>query len=134
MKIVFADAWFYVTLMHAGDEHHVRVAAWFRAFTGRFVTTRPVLTEVANGLAAPQFRNRVAALLLRLENDPKVRIVGNSDVLYTRGLTLYAQRPDKEWSLTDCMSFVVMREEGIREALTRDHHFTQASFEPIFAR
>jgi uncharacterized protein len=110
------------------------VAAWFRAFTGRFVTTRPVLTEVANGLAAPQFRNRVAALLLRLENDPKVRIVGNSDALYTRGLTLYAQRPDKEWSLTDCMSFVVMREEGIREALTRDHHFTQAGFEPTFAR
>jgi len=44
------------------------------------------------------------------------------------GWTLYQQRPDKEWGLTDCISFVVMQEQGISEAFTSDHHFTQAGF------
>ena len=132
--MVFVDAWFYIALMHAGDEHHDRVAAWFRTYRGRFVTTRPVLTEFANSLSAPRFRSKVAAMLWRLENDPRVRIIGSSDALYARGLALYSQRPDKEWSLTDCMSFVAMQDEGIEEALTNDHHFTQAGCDPIFAR
>ena len=84
--MVFVDAWFYIALMHAGDEHHDRVAAWFRTYRGRFVTTRPVLTEFANSLSAPRFRSKVAAMLWRLENDPRVRIIGSSDALYARGL------------------------------------------------
>ena len=44
------------------------------------------------------------------------------------GLGLYESRPDKEWSLTDCISFVVMKKEGIVEALTEDRHFEQAGF------
>jgi len=50
-----------------------------------------------------------------------------------RGLKLYTERPDKDWSLTDCISFVVMEEHGIIEALTGDHHFEQAGFKPVFA-
>ena len=48
-----------------------------------------------------------------------------------RGVALFAQRPDKEWSLTDCISFVVMREHGLSDALTADHHFEQAGFVPL---
>ncbi len=57
----------------------------------------------------------------------------DSDRLYRRGLDLYAQRADKGWSLTDCISFVVMAEEGLREALTGDRHFAQAGYVPLFA-
>lgn len=48
--------------------------------------------------------------------------------IFERGVELYHSRLDKQWSLTDCISFVVMSEEGIAEALTGDHHFEQAGF------
>jgi predicted nucleic acid-binding protein len=60
--------------------------------------------------------------------DPYYVMVPASQELLDRGVTLYRQRPDKDWSLTDCISFVVMRERGITEALTADHHFEQAGF------
>ena len=47
---------------------------------------------------------------------------------FDEGVRLYVARPDKDWSLTDCISFVVMRERGITEALTGDRHFEQAGF------
>jgi len=67
----------------------------------------------------------------RLQADPKVTIVPPSSDLLARGITLYAQRPDKHWSLTDCISFVVMEEHGLTQALTADWHFEQAGFEVL---
>ncbi|HET6574633.1 MAG TPA: hypothetical protein VFG68_13580 [Fimbriiglobus sp.] len=64
----------------------------------------------------------------RLAADPSTQIVPASDDLFTAGLDLYGRRPDKQWSLTDCVSFVVMGREGIAEALTGDHDFEQAGF------
>lgn len=128
MRTVFADTWFYLALLDAGDHHHETAKAFLKAFDGRFVTTRWVLAEVANGLAAPRFRGHVAELLNRLENHRRVEIPADSDRLYRDGRVLYEARKDKEWSLTDCISFVVMEREGIREALTGDHHFEQAGF------
>ena len=63
-----------------------------------------------------------------MRDDNHVTIVPPDDALFHRGVEFYAQRPDKDWSLTDCISFVVMEERGIREALTGDHHFEQAGF------
>lgn len=128
MKRVFADAWFYIALLDADDQGHARAAAWSRDFDGRMITTRWVLAEAANSLAAPSLRRAVADFLARTESDPDVCIAGDSDGLYTRGLALFAARPDKEWSLTDCISFVVMADEGLSEALTDDHHYEQAGF------
>ena len=59
---------------------------------------------------------------------PGVKIVAPDQALLDRGLALYRARPDKDWSLTDCISFVVMEREKIAEALTADHHFEQAGF------
>lgn len=89
--------------------------------------------EVANffatGAGRPAFVNLVGDLVA----DPRVRIVPASPALFDRGLALFAARPDKEWSLTDCISFVVMTDAGLTDALTADHHFTQAGFTPLLA-
>jgi len=92
-----------------------------------------VLAEVLNRFGSTTLRIPAAAFLEELEHDPDVKILGHSDALYERGLTLYRARPDKEWSLTDCISFVVMHEQNITDALTGDHHFAQAGFVPLFA-
>ena len=57
-----------------------------------------------------------------------------SDELQRRGFDLYVERSDREWSLTDCISFIVMREQGLTDVLTDDHHLTQAGFVPLLAQ
>ncbi|MBI4581577.1 MAG: type II toxin-antitoxin system VapC family toxin [Planctomycetes bacterium] len=63
-----------------------------------------------------------------LSADSAVEIVPFSEELFRAGIELYRDRPDKSWSLTDCLSFVVMQRQVLVEALTRDHHFEQAGF------
>ena len=70
-------------------------------------------------------------LLTDIEADPDVEIVPLSDELYAKGLSLLQTRPDKRWGLTDCISFVVMQERGLVDALTADAHFRQAGFQPL---
>ncbi|HET6880920.1 MAG TPA: hypothetical protein VFI31_12235 [Pirellulales bacterium] len=67
-------------------------------------------------------------ILEAIGNDPTVDLVEANTALFQRAIDLYRRRPDKEWSLTDCTSFVVMQEQEIREALTADSHFEQAGF------
>ena len=100
---------------------------------GRIVTTRWVLAEVANSLSSPALRGVTADFLYVLETLPEVKIADESDGLYARGLAVYSRRGDKEWSLTDCISFLVMADEGLVDALTNDHHFEQAGFTVTFA-
>jgi len=70
-------------------------------------------------------------LLDSLETDPNVDILPVSEPLYARALQLYRERPDKEWGLTDCVSFLVMRDRRLTEALTTDEHFQQAGFRAL---
>jgi predicted nucleic acid-binding protein len=86
-----------------------------------------VLTEVGDAFARD---NRAAFLDLMklLRDNPLIRVVEPSAELFAAGVAFYAERPDKDWPLTDCISFVVMEREGIREALTGDRHFEQAGF------
>ena len=132
MTARLADTWFFLALLDEHDQHHRRVADYAGSSADLMVTTRWVLAETANGLAASQHRAAVAEFLQSMENDSNVKLINESDALYRRGLELFAGRSDKEWSLTDCISFVVMKDEELREALTGDHHFTQAGFVPMF--
>lgn len=129
---VFADAFFYVALLNRHDEHHGRAVEYARHYRGSVVTTEWVLTEVADALAASRARGRVRAAFNELSADPETRIIAASSDLFARGLELYGQRPDKAWSLTDCISFIVMADEELHEALTGDRHFEQAGFNPLF--
>ena len=134
MRTRFADTYFYLALLDEKDQHHAEVTAFASEADDAIVTTRWVLAETANALAGSVSRSTVAGFLEQLESDSEVRIIGSSDALYRRGLALYGRRADKSWSLTDCISFVVMEEQGLRQALTGDRHFVQAGFEALFAK
>jgi predicted nucleic acid-binding protein len=125
---VFADTFYYLALLNAADEDHARAADWTGRFSGRIVTSDWVLTELADGLRRADGRRVVAAFLRDLLTAADVRVVPADRALFERGLDLYEKRPDKDWSLTDCISFVVMERERITDALTADHHFEQAGF------
>ena len=91
--------------------------------------TERCLVEVADGWAKPiQHRSFFTQLLADLKANPTVRVIPCVDQHLHQGVDLYDKRSDKEWSLTDCISFEVMRREGLNDALTGDHHFEQAGF------
>jgi predicted nucleic acid-binding protein len=69
-----------------------------------------------------------ARFFCSFQSEPFVEVASTSATKYNAALDLYQQRPDKDWSLTDCLSFQLMQERGITEALTADHHFEQAGF------
>ncbi len=129
MRTVFADTFYFFALGSDRDSAHAKAMAFSQSFTGRLVTTGWVLTELADGWSRPlSWRVEFEPFLQELRANPNVKILPFSDELFDAGIELYADRPDKEWSLTDCISFVVMQREGIAEALTGDHHFEQAGF------
>lgn len=97
------------------------------------VTTQWILTEVADAFSSSTIRHRVKPALDKIAEDPDATVVPVSPEYFARGLELYHSRPDKEWSLTDCISLVVMADEGLTDALTKDHHFEQAGFTALFA-
>jgi predicted nucleic acid-binding protein len=94
----------------------------------QLVTTEFVLIEVADALSAPAIRTQTVAFINGLRHLAILYIVPANSSLLADGWMLYSQRPDKEWSLTDCISFVVMTHEHMTRAFTSDHHFEQAGF------
>ncbi len=128
MKTIFADAFYFVGLLNRADQHHARIVSAARQLRDDLLTTEWVLAELADALAESNSRSRVPQFIHTLEQDPKVRIIRAGADLFQRGLRRYEDRPDKEWSLTDCISFVVMEDEKVRDALTGDQHFEQAGF------
>lgn len=127
MTPVFADAVYLVALANPRDQFHSKAVAIDMA-DRLVITTQYVITEVGNALAKRSLRNMFGKLVDRIADWNDVTIRPGSDDLFAAALDLYRRRPDKDWSLTDCTSFVVMEREGLRDALTADHHFEQAGF------
>jgi hypothetical protein len=127
MSVVFADTFYFLALLNKLDAAHEKAVLWSSALE-RLVTTEWVLTELADGLASSRNRSIFHQTRQELLANQDSRVVPLDMTLYEEGLSLYANRRDKAWSLTDCISFVVMRREAIKEALTEDHHFEQAGF------
>jgi predicted nucleic acid-binding protein len=127
MKPVFADTVYFAALLNGRDQYHQR-AREFAALVGELVTTEFILVELADGLATSSQRGQFGRTRDALLASPGVTILPADASLFAEGVRLYTSRPDKEWSLTDCISFVVMTRLGLTEALTADHHFEQAGF------
>jgi uncharacterized protein len=90
-----------------------------------------VLVEFADALAGAGTRVNAARFLRGLATNSLIEISPPSLIQFEQALDLYEERPDKDWSLTDCLSFVVMQSLSILDALTADHHFEQAGFRAI---
>ena len=128
MSVVFADTFYFLGLTNPGDHVHAKCVSFARHYRGDFVTTSAVLLEYANFASKPSYRGRAAAFLESLFADPRVKVVPLAVALFDRERGLYQQHVDKEWSVTDCISFITMRDEAIVEAATGDRHFEQAGF------
>ena len=126
MNKFFLDSAYAIALSAVTDQYHNKAEILARQIETdaiQMITTRAVILEIGNALASIRYRAAAIELLDSLEEDPNVKIIALSEELYNRAMELYRQRPDKEWGLTDCVSFVVMQDYGITEALTTDEHF-----------
>jgi len=131
MKRLFADTFYYLALLNTSDSAHQRARDFTAAFSGRMITTAWVITELADAMAGIGDREAFKAFLDAQRMDPDVHIVPFDDLLFDEAIELYASRSDKEWSLTDCTSFLVMEREDLTEALTADRHFEQAGYRAL---
>jgi predicted nucleic acid-binding protein len=135
MTALFADTFYWIALADFNDSAHQQAlaltterAAW------SIVTTDEVLAEYLTFFAAAPapLRHQVAASVQGILTNPVIRVIPQSRSSFLAGLDLYIQRPDKGYSLTDCISMQTMRREGLTEALTRDRHFEQEGFRVLF--
>ena len=128
MARCFADTSYYIAPVNPDDEAHELALKLTSELRGEIVTTAWVLNELANYLVRPPNRVLFLDMLAQMRADPGVTIVPMGQDTFDRGLTLYAERLDKSWSVTDCISFLIMEDLSIADALTSDHHFEQAGF------
>jgi len=131
MATVFADTFYFIALLDSADAKHVPAVDWSRQKSITFLTTEYVLMELGNAFCALGDREEFAVFHESVRSDSKFQVVVSSATFYASGINLYRRRRDKEWSLTDCTSFVAMKEHGVRDALTGDKHFEQAGFSAL---
>jgi uncharacterized protein len=131
VKSTFADTFYLLALFNPRDSAHDLAVTASQNLQGTLLTTEWVLTETADALCDLSNRAGCIAFINDLRRSRHVEVEPASSALFNAGWNLYQQRPDKDWSLTDCTSFVVMQERGITEALTGDHHFEQAGFRAL---
>ena len=131
---VFLDTAYLNALVNVRDQWHNAAVQWEERLAverRRLVTTEFVLVEIADGLAAVRFRVQATHVITTLQASSLVDIIPASSQLFRTALELYRRRADKDWGLTDCVSFVVMSERSLSEALTTDDHFRQAGFRAL---
>jgi predicted nucleic acid-binding protein len=127
----FADAVYFIALLNPADTKHSKARELSHSLQADVVTTTWVLVEVASAMSDPRTRTVFAEFVDYLKKHPKITIVPATQGSFDKGMELYRQRPDKKWSLVDCISFSTMENYGISEALTFDQHFVQAGFRAL---
>jgi uncharacterized protein len=132
--MIFVDTGFLLAAADQRDALHDRAAAWARVIKEPLLTSEYVLWEFVNGLSRPQERPKAHAMIARLYAKSDFEILPASSPLFEADLAFHAARPDKEWSLTDCISFLIMKDRQVTQALTHDRHFEQAGFEALLRR
>jgi uncharacterized protein len=130
MRQVFADSLYWIALSHQRDQWHAAALNASRMLQGAgIVTTQEMLGEFLTAFRhLPHLRGISVRRVRQITADPRVMVLPQSDRSFQAGFTLYAARPDKEYSLSDCIAMEAMRHEGISEILTHDGHFAQEGF------
>ncbi|HQU85450.1 MAG TPA: PIN domain-containing protein [Pyrinomonadaceae bacterium] len=133
-ETLFLDTAYVYVLFNTRDQWHEKALFWQKKIAAEkipLLTTEFILVEIGNGLSSLKFRKSAAAVIHALTENPFVTVVPATSELFGQALALYEERPDKNWGLTDCASFVVMTENDLTEALTTDEHFRQAGFKAL---
>ena len=131
---VFVDTAAWIGLLNENDELHQRALVVLKNLRQRkfiLLTTEFVLLELADALCSFHTRATTVFFIDRLRLETDVEILPVSTALFADGWQLYSERADKNWSLTDCISFAAMRNQNIDQAFTSDHHFEQAGFQKL---
>jgi predicted nucleic acid-binding protein len=130
-RTYFVDSWYLIALFDRSDGAHLRAVSFDRLSdtTSSFVTHDGVLTEVLAFFAGEgaYVRQQIVTTVRSILNKRNYTVARSSD-LFDVALDLYERRPDKEYSLVDCASMVLMKRLDIRHVLTNDHHFRQEGF------
>ncbi len=129
---VFMDTFALIAWINTRDTAHQPVKSYLNAYSGIIVTTEWVLLEFADAFSASSTKRYAVEAIKRIHRLPMFVVVGFEPSVHQDGFALYEARSDKDWSLTDCISFTVMKQRGLSEALTADHHFEQAGFRAVF--
>ncbi len=128
---LFLDTAYVYALFNTRDQWHPKAVEWQKiveAENRRLLTTQLILVEIGNGLASRQFRQGAVSIIRSLQDNSLVDVIPFSPGGFARAFELFEQRPDKDWGLTDCFSFITMQDNGLTDALTTDDHFRQAGF------
>src|SRR5262249_12925620 len=132
--MILVDTGFFLALSQPRDGLHARAVAWAKVVAEPLLVTEYVLWETINALSRPVDRPKGHLLLQQIRASADYELVSASAELLEAGLQLHARRPDKEWSLTDCLSFHLMHQRSLTRALAYDQHFDQAGFEALLRR
>jgi len=132
--MILLDTSYFLALFNSQDHLHSRTADWSKSVSDRLLVTEYVLWECVNAFSKPEHRPAAHAIVNHVRSSVTYEVVPATSQLFEAGLRVHRERPDKEWSLTDCISFHIMRERGIKKALAYDHHFEQAGFEALLRR
>jgi predicted nucleic acid-binding protein len=137
MRQVFADTFYWIALASTKDEWHEEAKRLSTELAGAMlVTVEEVLIEFLTWFAShgPTGRAHAVATVRRILQDPSSHVIPETHEGFLAALELYEKRPDKQYSLTDCISMQTMRSLGITEVLTHDEHFTQEGFQVLFGK
>lgn len=130
---IFVDTSYVLALFNTSDEFH-KQAKELKELTSRpnkVVTTEAILLEIGNALSKQNLRQSCSAFIKGFYETENVEVVPITTPLIKEGLEFFDKRKDKDWGLTDCISFVVMKRYGIKDALAADDHFVQAEFKAL---
>ncbi len=131
MRRIFADAMYWIAVANRMDQWHGKVRSVMHLLgQATLVTSEEVLDEFLTHYSGhgPTLRQVAASTVAKALSNPLVIVRPQSHQSFLDGLALYQARPDKSYSLTDCISMEAMRQDGITEILTHDNHFKQEGF------
>ena len=130
IESVFVDSFAWIAAINKSDNYHemcIRILEELLNNHAKLITTNYVV-ETINALSKVELRKTVIGFIDKLEKSPSVRIIKITDEIYNNAWTLYQQRMDKDWGITDCTSFEIMKMFNIKKAFTSDKHFEQAGY------